>query len=600
VPEKKQRTAEEIQQDLQRQLSRALEPSGEKIDRSQIDLKRYRKVRWFFMKAFANVVWWDIVLNRPVLRTFRTDPLPRWQKIARQFRQLALEMGGVLIKLGQFLSIRVDVLPPEVTQELAGLRDEVPADTYENITAQVEEDFGRPLVNIFEWFASQPLGAASLAQAHLARLASGKEVVVKVLRPGIDVLVETDLAAIALVLRWLKWYKRISARVDLDWLAREFATITRNELDLHAEGKNAERFANDFANDAGVYIPKIYWDYSAARTLTLENVSYIKIDDLSGIEAAGISRQQVAKKFYHIYLQQIFETNFVHVDPHPGNVFVRPLPVPEEIAAGVTAFHPNDPVPHKPERPFQVAFVDFGMVAGIPGRLRTALKDYAIGFGTRDAHRVVQAYADAGILLPGADLKRIEEATADIFQRLWGVRMGQVKDLAEKEMQYFLNEYRDIVYEAPFQFPADMLFIMRAIGILSGMATNLDPEFDPWAETLPFAEKLASDQIKQDWQGWGQQLIKIGQFVFKLPAQLDDILTQAQRGNLIVQASLAPDARKMIERLERTITRLVWTVVSVGVLFVGSKFFVDDDERIVGSGVILLALLVFLWGITRK
>jgi predicted unusual protein kinase regulating ubiquinone biosynthesis (AarF/ABC1/UbiB family) len=424
--------------------------------------------------------------------------------------------------------------------------------------------------------------------------------VVKVLRPGIDVLVETDLAAIALALRWLKFYKRISTRVDLDWLAREFANITRNELDLNAEGKNAERFAEDFADDPGVYIPKIYWDFSAARTLTLENVGYIKIDDLVGIEAAGISRQEVARKFYNIYLRQIFETNFVHVDPHPGNVFVRPLPVPEEVEAGITAFHPNDPVPYKPGRSFQVAFVDFGMVAGIPERLRTALRDYAIGFGTRDAHRVVQSYADAGILLPGADLNRIEEATADMFQRLWGVRMGQVKDLAEKEMQYFLSEYRDIVYEAPFQFPADMLFIMRAIGILSGMATNLDPEFDPWAETMPFAERLASDQLKQDWQGWGQELIKIGQFVFKLPTQLDDILTQTQRGSLIVQASLAPDTRKMIQRLERTITRMAWMMVSVGVLFVGSKFFVDDDERIVGSGVILLAMLVFLWGITRK
>ena len=158
MSEKKQRTAEEIQQDLHRQLSRALEPSGEKIDRSKIDLKRYRQVRWFFMKAFANVIWWDIVLNRPILRVFRTDPLPRWQKIARQYRRLALEMGGVLIKLGQFLSIRVDVLPPEVTGELAGLRDEVPAENTANIIAQVEEDFGRPIADIFVWFAPPHVG----------------------------------------------------------------------------------------------------------------------------------------------------------------------------------------------------------------------------------------------------------------------------------------------------------------------------------------------------------------------------------------------------------------------------------------------------------
>jgi predicted unusual protein kinase regulating ubiquinone biosynthesis (AarF/ABC1/UbiB family) len=600
VSNNQQRTPEEIQQDLQRQLNQMLAPDGAKPDRSKIDLKRYRQVRRFFARAFLHVIWWDIVLNRPVLRWFRTEPLPRWQKIARRYRHLAVEMGGVLIKLGQFLSIRVDVLPTEVTSELAGLRDEVPEDRLEHIVAQVEEDFGRPITDIFEWFSPQSLGAASLAQAHLARLASGEEVVVKVLRPGIDVLVETDLAAIALAIRWLKFYKRVSKRVDLDWLAEEFATITRNELDFGAEGRNAERIAEDFAGDVQVHIPKIYWEYSAARTLTLENVGYIKIDNLAGIEAAGISRIDVAKKFYDVYLQQIFVTNFVHVDPHPGNVFVKPLPLPEEIEAGITAFHPNDPIPYKPGRPFQIAFVDFGMVAIIPERLRAALKDYAIGIGTRDAHRVVQSYADAGVLLPGADLKRIEEATADMLQRLWGVRMGQVKDLAASEMQYFLHEYRDIVYEAPFQFPADMLFIMRAIGILSGMATNLDPNFDPWTETIPFAERLAAEQFQQDWRGWLQEFIALGQLVLRLPNQVDQVLTQTYRGNLIVQASLAPDARKAIRRLEQAISRLVWIVVAVGLLFTGNDLYVEGQEEIPGGTLIILALLAFLWGMSRR
>ncbi|MBN1220679.1 MAG: AarF/ABC1/UbiB kinase family protein [Anaerolineae bacterium] len=594
------RTAEEIQQDLHRQLGQVLGSAGTKPDRAKIDFKRYRKVRWFFIKTFAHVIWWDIVLNRPILGWFRTDPLPRWQKIARRFRELAVEMGGVLIKMGQFLSIRVDVLPSEVTSELAGLRDEVPPDRIESIVAQVEADFGRPIADIFEWFSPQPLGAASLAQAHLARLASGEQAVVKVLRPGIEVLVETDLAAIALAIRWLKFYKRISQRVDLDWLAREFTTITRNELDFDAEGHNAERIATDFADDTGVYVPQVYWQYSAPHTLTLENVAYIKIDDLAGIEAAGISRAEVAKKFYDIYLRQIFETNFVHVDPHPGNVFVKPLPFPEEIEAGVTDFAPSDPVPSRTGRPFQIAFVDFGMVAIIPERLRAALKEYAIGIGTRDAHRVVQSYANAGILLPGADLTRIEEATTDMFQRLWGVRMGQVKDLAATEMQYFLREYRDIVYKAPFQFPADMLFIMRAIGILSGMATNLDPNFDPWAETIPFAERLAADQLPQGWQEWLQQFVSLGQLALRLPNQVDGVLMQARQGNLVVQASLAPEARRLVQGIERAINRLVWMVVAVGLLLVGDRFYIEGQNKLLGGLLLLLAALAFLWGMLRR
>lgn len=593
-----QRTPEEIQQDLHRELGQILHPGGLQADPAKIDWQRYRKVRRFFARAFLHVIWWDLILNRPGLNWLRTPPLPRWQEIARRYRALAVEMGGVLIKLGQFLSIRVDVLPSEVTRELAGLQDEVPSERLEAVIAQIEADFGRPMAEIFTWFSPQPVGAASLAQVHLARLPSGEEVVVKALRPGIDVLVETDLSAIALAIRWLKFYKRISKRVDLDWLAEEFTTVTRNELDFKAEGQNAERFAQDFAADPQVYIPKVYWDYCATRTLTLENVGYIKIGDLAAIEAAGISRSQVAKKFYSIYMRQTFVTNFVHADPHPGNVFVKPLPHPNEAAG--THFGPNDPVPYQPDRPFQIVFVDFGMVAVIPDRLRAALREYAIGVGTRDAHRMVQSYVAAGVLLPGADLKRLEEIHEAMFERFWGVRMGKMRDVALNEARYFVREYRDIIYDAPFQFQVDMLFVVRAVGILSGMATNLDPEFDPWAETIPFAEQLAKEELQQNWRGWLQEIASLGQLALKLPAELDRILIQAQRGSLVVQTSLAPDARKTIQRLEQAIHRLTWAVVAVGLLIAGVNWQTGSSSDNPGYWLMILALLAFLWGTFKR
>lgn len=593
-----QRTPEEIQQDLHQQLSQALESTTPKQpDAAEIDLKRYRQVRWFFAKAFLHVIWWDIILSRPVLRWFRTPPLPRWQGISRRYRVLAVEMGGVLIKLGQFLSTRVDILPPEVTGELAGLQDEIPPEPLDLIIAQIEADFDRPLVDIFADFSPEVLGAASLAQTHLARLRSGEEVVIKVLRPRIDVIVETDLAAIALALNWLKFYKRVSRRVNLDWLAEEFTTITRNELDFKAEGKSVERFAQDFAADPQVAVPKVYWDYSAARTLTMENVGYFKIGDLDGIEAAGINLPEVARKFYDIYMEQIFVNNFVHADPHPGNLFVKPLPHPDE--ANVVEFKPGQAVPHQDNRPFQIVFVDFGMVAVIPERLRAALQDYAIGVGTRDAYRVVKSYADAGVLLPGADVKRLEEATADMFQRLWGTRMGQFRDLAAQETEYFFREYRDIVYEAPFQFPVDMLFVVRAIGILSGMATNLDPNFDPWGATIPFAERLAKEEFQNNWRGWLQEAVSWGQLIFKLPSQLDRVLTQAERGTLTLQTSLAPDARRAVRRLEQAVSRLTQMLLATGLLLAGTIIYSGRDGDSLGIWLMIAALVVFVWGLVR-
>lgn len=593
-----QRTPEQIEQDLHRRISQTLSDSFKKPDSSKIDIKRYRKVRWFFAKAFLHVIWWDIILNRPVLEWFRTPPLPRWQKIAQRYRVLAIEMGGVLIKLGQFLSLRVDILPPEVTGELAGLQDEIPAEPLAAIFAQMEEDFGRPYTQVFEWFSAEPLGAASLAQAHLARLPGGQEVVVKILRPGIDVLVETDLAAVALAMKWLKWYKRVSTRVDLDSLTREFTAVTLKELDFRAEGKNAEQFAADFVDDPGIYIPQVYWDFSAPRTLTLENVGYIKIGDLAAIDAAGIDRAKVSRTFYKAVMEQVFVTNLVHADPHPGNVFVKPLRHPNEPEG--TTFGPGDAVPHQPDRPFQVVFVDFGMVVTIPERRRAALREYAIAVGVRDAYRVVQAYEDAGVLLPGADRKRIEEATADVFQRTWGMRMGQVRDMAAAEMDYFVREYRDLVYEAPFQFPADLLFTFRTIGLLSGMSTNLDPDFDPWAEVIPLGERLAKEEAQNNWQGWLQEAIALGQMFLKFPTQVDRILTNVERGDLTVQTSLAPNARRSMENLQKSINWLGYMVLAAGLLIAGTNLSSSAANSVLGGWLMVASFVVFVWGIFRS
>ncbi|HEX9944493.1 MAG TPA: AarF/UbiB family protein [Thermoanaerobaculia bacterium] len=563
-----------------------------------IDFRRYRKVRRFVTRVFIRAVWWDVVLNVPGLRRFRRSPLVRYAEVARRYRALATEMGGVLIKLGQFLSTRVDILPPEITEELAGLQDEVPPERFADIAPQIEADFGRPLSQVFAWIAPDTLGAASLAQVHRACLPGGQEVVVKVLRPGIDVLVETDLAAARLALRLLRISKKIRRRVDLHRLGVEITETTRAELDLMAEGRNAERFARDFAGDDRVYLPKVFWDWTAGRTLTLENVGWLKIGDLAALDAAGIRRSQVARDLYRIYLCQIFEHSFVHADPHPGNLFVRPLPV-----GGETPFAPGDPVPSPPggeERPFQLAFVDFGMVAVIPERLRGALREYAIGLGTRDAARLVHSYVAAGVLLPGADLRRLEEVHEELFARFWGVSIGSLRETAFSEASYFLREYRDLLYELPFQMQVDLLFASRAVGLLAGLATHLDPEFDPWAETLPFAERLAAEELRRDWRGLLREGLAQLQILLSLPRRTEAFLSRAERGSLTVQAALTPESRRMIQRLERSIHRLAWMVVSAALLIAAVMVHADTPQEPYAQGLAILAALVFLWGVLSK
>ena len=554
-----------------------------------LDRARYLRVAFFFARAFLSFIGWNLILGRlPGFRgTVRRTNMPRWRAYARRFRRLAVANGGVLIKLGQFMSIRVDVLPSAVTDELKGLQDEVPSERGDDILALIASEFGRPADEVFAWFAPEPVAAASLAQVHPARLHDGEEVVVKVQRPGIERLVATDLAALQLAVTWLKWYRPIARRVDLDQLYAEFASTTRAELDFIAEGRNADRFAANFADEPGVYIADVFWDVTTRRVLTLENVASIKIDDVAAIEAAGISRAQVARRLYDVYLEQIFVHHFVHADPHPGNLFVHPLPRDPDAAAGTLT-------------PFEIIFVDFGMVAVIPERLRASLRDYVIAVGTRDAHLMVQAYVDSGVLLPSADRKRIEALHETLLKRFGGVSIGKLSGAAMAQAQDLVIEYRDLVYEMPFQFPTDMLFAVRAVAILSGMATRLDPDFDPWAATLPFAERMAGEELGRDWRSWLGEFGDLARLAWRLPSRLDRLLTQAERGDLVSQNALAPDAAKAFRRLERAVDRLTWGIIAVGLLLSGIILRGTEGAGLLSTGLMVASGGAFLWGLTRR
>jgi len=488
--------------------------------------------------------------------------LPRWRQIARRYSELALDLGGVLIKLGQFLSTRVDILPREITHELSGLQDRVPPAPLEHIVNQIESSLESPLDELFTSFDTTALGAASLAQTHAALLANGEEVVVKVLRPGIEVLVETDLAAFAHALRWLRLSRTIRRRVDVVWIEREFSAVTRRELDLIAEGQAAERFAADFADDPHILVPRVHWSHTASRALTMENVSRIKINDLEAIEDAGIDRTEVARRLYGAYMRQFFVTHFVHADPHPGNLFVWPRPEPGSQA---------DVLQGKTQTPtdFQIAFVDFGMMTEIPPRLRTALREFAIGLGTRDARRVVESYVKAGTLLPDADSERLVEAHETVLRRFWGVPIAELRNVALDEAQGLAIEFRDLLFKAPVQLQADMLFSMRAVGLLAGMATSLDPDFDPWSETMPYAQRFALEERLGRWREW---LDDIGSLVHRLltvPAQLDHLMARFGEGAVQVETSLSAEARQRLEWAERSLDRLSWMVAGGALLVSG-------------------------------
>ncbi|PKQ20484.1 MAG: ABC transporter [Actinobacteria bacterium HGW-Actinobacteria-6] len=526
---------------------------------------RYWRIVFFFGRVTLGFIFWEIIARRIGLGgVARRNRSERNRQTAVRFRALAIRMGGLMIKVGQFLSARLDVLPPEITDELAGLQDEVPAESFDAIRRQAEAELGTTLAAHYASFDETPLAAASLGQAHRACLREADaaemgfaEVVVKVQRPNIEAVVEVDLAALRRVGGWLQRYKPIAARADVNALLEEFAATTREEIDYLAEGSNAETFAAAFADDPRVRVPKVVWELTTRRVLTLEDVSAIKLGDYEAIDAAGIDRKQVAAVLLDTYMQQIFEDGFFHADPHPGNLFVTPL-------EGTDAEGRSN---------WKLTFIDFGMVGRVPESLRAGLREAIIAVGTQDGARLVRSFKTLDVLLPTADIKLIEMASMQVFDRFGGMSMSDLREIDHAEMMSFGLQFRELMLNLPFQLPENLLLLGRSVAVLSGMCTGLDPEFNLWSSIAPYATKLVSDEGGSTWDTVLAEGTKILQTTIGLPGRADRVLTLMERGEFSVQTPML-DLR--IRRLQRSVGKITGGLVFAALLIAGSILYGSD------------------------
>jgi len=578
---------------------------------------RYRKITFFFGRHLLNILILDLILPHIGFRTWSEKSRPsRLGNIARQFRELAIDMGGVLIKVGQFLSTRVDVLPPEFINELIGLQDEVPPEDFKAIREVVEIEFSSELEMVFYSIDPTPLAAASLGQVHKAKLFKSLNqrfgtspikssinqnrlpddlisVVVKIQRPDIEKIIDIDLRALQTVGGWLQRYRPIKRRINLPALLNEFTRILHEEIDYINEGKNAEIFASNFNNVPQVRVPEVIWSHTTKRVLTLENVWGIKISDFDGMSKAGVARSDVANLLIDTYLKQIFEDGFFHADPHPGNLFINPIPIMPPIPAG------NVHRLHNSEVFWQLTFVDFGMAGIIPDNMKEGLRELLIGIGTKDISRVIKSYQMMNIILPGADIDQLKQAGADVFELFWGRNMSELTQVRTEDVIKITKDYRQLIYSLPIQIPQNIIFLGRAIGILSGICTGLDPEFNLFDHLAPYTQQLIIEQIKPDPTKILQDIGSWLNTIYQLPLKLDELTYKLDQGEVSIKI---PEVNRQITRVEGAIRAVALSLIFSSLLLGGIQLKIANEDLL--AYILFSSALVtgaaWLWGVIRR
>jgi len=528
---------------------------------------RYRRIMRFAASALAQTWWFELVLPRLGLRRLAArSRTKRVQGIARSFYVLAADLGGLMIKVGQFLSSRLDILPPEITRELEGLQDEVEPELFESIRRQAEVELGMPLELAYASFEPVPIAAASLGQAHRARLTAGiaadvgfENVVVKVQRPGIESIVAVDLAALRRVAGWLSKVKIVSSRADAPALVEEFAATSLEEIDYLHEAASAERFAEDFADDRRIGAPVIVWDRSALRVLTLSDVTAIKISDVAGLTAAGIDPAEVAQELARSTFQQIFVSGFFHADPHPGNIFITP---------GTPGSGSNDGTG------WRLTYVDFGMMGEISESLRGGLRDFILAAVGRDGRALVASLERLGVLLKSADTNELERAMTALFDRFGGMGVAELQTVDPRELEKFARGFGETIRSLPFQLPENFLLLVRSISLISGVTSALNKDFNMWDAVDPFARTVLNANSGNALRGLGQQAVTYANTLARLPRRLDELATRLDRGQVAVQA---PEVDRRLRSIDRSVGRLASALVFATLLIAGVLLRPTDE-----------------------
>ncbi len=494
--------------------------------------------------------------------------------LAERTRLAFEELGPTFIKLGQLLSVRPDLVTETFANEFKKLQDMVPPFPFNEAKRIVETELKKPLDILFAKFEEIPVAAASIAQVHRAELKDGPPVIVKVQRPDIEDVIETDINILYRVANLMLRYIPESRFFNPVGIVDEFSRSIRKEMDFLKEADNATRFQLNLRDSDFLYIPGVYYEYTTKRVLTMERLEGIRIDEFDKLKEEGFDCREIAKRGAEAYLKQILEDGFFHADPHPGNIFV--------LSDG------------------RLGLMDFGIVGRLTDEYREGVAETFIAIVNRDFDRLVEQYIRLGYVSEDVDIETFRNEfkvdLVDFLEPLYGKTLKQIN------VTEYIDTITSLALKHRLRIPSDLLFMNKALLTIEGLGRRLDPDFDFLSVAEPYALRLLRKRISPVWvyKRSRKDIRDFTDFMVSLPKQMRVILRKAIKDDLQLRLShIGFD--KFTRDLDRSTNRIAFSLIVAAIIIASSVVIHAGGEKFLfgypALGVIgfLIAFVFGLW-----
>ncbi|MCU4927193.1 ABC1 kinase family protein [Bacillus cereus] len=492
---------------------------------------------------------------------------------AERIRLFLEELGPTFIKMGQIASTRPDLIPDDIIHELEKLQDKVASFSYQEVKQIIEEELDCTIGDIFEEIEEKPLAAASIGQVHYGLLKSGERVAIKIQRPNIKTIIKTDLEILQHLAELAELRLEWAARYQIRNIIEEFSKSLQAELNYTIEGQNAEKVAHQFQYHPDICVPKVYWDYTSSKVLTMEYMEGIKLNEFKKLDDQGLNRKVLAERVVQAILHQILIEGFFHGDPHPGNILLLPGEV--------------------------IAFMDFGMVGSLSPELKQHLASLVISMMRQNTRGVIKAITGMGLVPDDVNMKQLTTDVDYLKQNYYDVPLSQVS------LGKALHELFNIAYKHHIQIPSDITLLGKTLLTIEGVVEKLDPALSILKVAEPFGRQLLKERYhpKKVAEDVLDYVIENGEILIQLPKQLKELTSVMQKGKMRIAITI-PELNLFLTKLDRISNRLSFSIVllSFSIIMMGliigsalsrkSTLLWNLPAIEIGFGA---AILMFLW-----